>query len=100
MVQAVENGTAVLQKPKTEPPYDSTIALRGRDTKEAKTEVWPVVHPSLWQCYSQQPKRGNSPLMDGRMSKMWSVGTMVHCSVLEILEHATKWMKPKTCLVQ
>lgn len=39
MVQAMENGTAVLQKPKIEPPYDSAIVLRGIDTKEVKTEV-------------------------------------------------------------
>ena len=39
MVQAVENGTAVLQKIKIESPYDSTITLLGIDTEEVKLET-------------------------------------------------------------
>ena len=39
MVQAVGNGTAVLQKIKIESPWDSTISLLGIDTKEAKVGI-------------------------------------------------------------
>ena len=45
-----------LKKLKIELPYDSTISLKGINTKELEKGPLKFVHPCSLQCYSQLPR--------------------------------------------
>lgn len=67
-------------------PYKPAVPLLGVYPIELKTETWVFVHQCLYQDYLQQPKGGNNPSVQQRMSKRNAI--RIHHGIL--LSHKTE----------